>query len=354
MNIEDRTVWQQACGGEGRDYADLCIRWGVILNGPGHPGPFDPALYGQSDLSARKVTDLRRFAEEMSDGDVVVLRLGTARALAVGEIVGGYEWHDGFADVDGWDLQHVRRVRWLWHDLAFPDTLDTYTFKLGDTTQRLTTEKALAWLASKTVGATTDLTFPDLLGCAAPAIELEKVFAELFGRGLDGAAIDRLSQDLSDLCRLARWYRLQHHDSKSWPSEYETVAYLVTPFLRAIGWTPQRMAVEWHRIDVALFSRLPRMPEHIGFVVEAKQMDASCLSAHSQAADYANAHGCTQVVVTDGVRYGVFIRDTGEFRLHAYLNLLDLRSAYPVLGAEGQPCLGAAEAIWRLTPEFAL
>ncbi len=55
-------------------------------------------------------------------------------AGAVGQIVGGHEYHDPFNGVDGWDIAHVRRVRWLCSDVK---NFDTYTFKQSDTTQPL-------------------------------------------------------------------------------------------------------------------------------------------------------------------------------------------------------------------------
>jgi hypothetical protein len=32
------------------------------------------------------------------------------------------------------------------------------------------------------------------------------------------------------------------------------------PFLRALGWPPERIAVKWRYIDVAVFRSLPRTP----------------------------------------------------------------------------------------------
>ena len=72
------------------------------------------------------------------------------------------------------------------------------------------------------------------------------------------------------------------------PSEFETVAYLVVPLLRHLGWTPQRMAVEWNRIDVALFDAMPRANDNLAVAVEAKKRDDSCLSARGQAEGYAS------------------------------------------------------------------
>jgi hypothetical protein len=131
MDITGKKIWQQAAGDTDRNYSDVCLKWDVILNGPGYAGPWPgcDALLRTHEWSSRKRTDIRRFSTEMEDGDIVVLRLGTAKVLGVGEVVRPYEWRDDFGDVDGWDLQHVRRVRWLWQSLSSPKTFDTYALK---------------------------------------------------------------------------------------------------------------------------------------------------------------------------------------------------------------------------------
>jgi hypothetical protein len=69
------------------------------------------------------------------------------------------------------------------------------------------------------------------------------------------------------------------------------------------------MAVEWNSVDVALFERLPRSDATLQVVVEAKKMENSCLTAKTQAASYAECRGgCRRLIVTDGLRYGVYVR----------------------------------------------
>ncbi len=84
-------------------------------------------------------------------------------------------------------------------------------------------------------------------------------------------------------------------------------------------------------------------------VVEAKKMSASCLSAVSQAEAYAKGKiVCHRLIVTDGLRYGVHVREgKGIFRLCAYMNLTDLRRAYPIY-----QCGGAKEALLTMAPEW--
>jgi hypothetical protein len=93
MDISDKIIWQQASGDTERDYSELCLKWDVILNGPGYAGPWPDCakVLSKDGSSSRKITDLRRFSEEMKDGDFVVLRLGTANVLGVGQIVDSYE-----------------------------------------------------------------------------------------------------------------------------------------------------------------------------------------------------------------------------------------------------------------------
>ena len=112
---------------------------------------------------------------------------------------------------------------------------------------------------------------------------------------------------------------------------------------------PQRMAIEWKHVDVALFDKLPRNDKNTCVVVEAKKMSASCLSAVSQALSYAkNKSSCRRLIVTDGLRYGVHVRNGQQpFTLGAYMNLTRLRKEYPI-----DNCSGANEALLAMASEW--
>jgi hypothetical protein len=347
MDVAGKTIWQQAAGDTERDYSDLCLKWDVVLNGPGYAGSWPDCAKRLRDdkLSSRKVTDLKRFAEEMKDGDLVVLRIGTSKVLGVGQIVGPYEWSAEFGDVDGWDLQHVRRVRWLWHNRSDPRTFGKYALKQGDTTQKLNQGPVTEWVAGLAIP---DEAVSRPLVALPPSpdqneISVAEISEFLFDHGVASSSITALLNEIGELARIAKWYQ-----RSSKPSEHETVAYLVVPLLRALGWTPQRMAVEWNHVDVALFDRLPRRDESLRVVVEAKKMDNSCRTAISQAMSYAQGKSeCHRLIVTDGLRYGVYIRGEEVFNLYAYLNLTRLRRDYPIL-----ECKGAEEALLAMAPEW--
>jgi hypothetical protein len=182
-------------------------------------------------------------------------------------------------------------------------------------------------------------------------------------KGVASSSISSLLTEIGELIRVAKWYHRavlaqeldkdqesaagQKLDSQT--SEHETVTYLVVPLLRALGWTPQRMAVEWKRVDVALFAQLPRGDKNLQVVVEAKKMGNSCLAAKSQANSYAEGKpACHRLIVTDGLRYGIFTRaEEDEFKIYAYLNLVDMKRHYPIL-----ECHGAAEALLSMAPEW--
>lgn len=354
MDIRGKTIWQQAAGDKNRNFVDLCLKWDVILNGPGSYGTWPECENSlrEAEKLTRKVTDLRRFCEQIKDGDFVVLRLGTDSIYGVGQIIGEYEWCDNFNDVDGWDIGHVRRVSWFWKYKERPKEFDIHTLKLGDTTQRLDAPAVESWLESLEIpDAECERTPIDLPETSRDAsIRLDTISEYLFDSGVASNSIVNLLDQMDEFVRIANWY----NRSGANPSENETVSYLVVPLLRALGWTPQKMAIEWNRIDVALFSHLPRTEESLCAVVEAKQIRSACLSAFSQAKYYAEKYkNCRHVILTNGLRYGVFIKGDEsslkkqELLLHAYMNLTRLRDEYPVY-----ECRGAKDALWAMSPEW--
>lgn len=341
----NRKYWQQSAGDTDRNYASICLKWGVILNGPGYAGSWPSCAreLRDNDWSSKKITDLKRFAEDINDGDVIVLRLGTSTVLGVGIVIGDYEWLDIFSDVDGWDLQHVRRVNWLWNGLQTPKKFYTYTLKQGDTTQRLDSKVVLDWIDSLNLNLQHKSELIKLPTNDGNDINFDSVSEFLFDNGVSNTSIEVLNREIGELVRIAKWYN--KYDN---PSEFETVAYLAIPLLRALGWTPQKMAIEWNNVDIALFNKLPRKDTNLNVVVEAKKKGNSCLTAFSQAQSYSEGkENCRRLIVTDGLRYGVYIKQSNEFKLHAYFNITDLKTSYPIY-----ECLGVNAALIAMTPDW--
>lgn len=288
---------------------------------------------------------------EMKQGDIVVLKLGRTTLLAIG-ILGRYEWCAEFDDIDGWRLGHTRRVSWLWRTDT-PEKHPDWTFNMG-TTKRLGTNSRIFKQRIAPILASVDGSVDwDAIGSfdfpEENDLEAEEIASYLFEKGLPGDAIRSLLDQHGSFSQMAKWY------SDVWKSasEHETVCHLVVPLLKVLGWTPQKIALEFNRVDVALFSRLGREDKNVAVVVEAKKVHGACLRAIWQAKDYAKRYrNCSRIFVTDGLRYGIYLRRGEKWpdkpEPHAYLNVTRPRSAYPIY----KDLKGAKEAIYAMTPHY--
>jgi len=263
--------------------------------------------------------------------------------LGIGEIADdAAEWLDAFSDVDGWDLQHVRRVRWL------PNTANTFPPRtLGGQVRTFATvnvESVRAWVEGLEI--TEEHRLRDLRPLPAAAgtpLDAAELGRRLFIEGLPSEHVDKLMATFSSLQRVAAWYSNEMKRPEGRPSEQETICYLVVPLLLSLGWSQQTAAVQWNYVDVALFRGMPPTDASLACVVEAKFLGRSVFSPFGQAREYAlrpGREGCDRLIVTDGIRYALHRRSADGFDLKAYLNILSMRDCYPVLG-----CGGAVDAV---------
>ena len=245
------SVWQVSGGPLNRDYTDLFIRHGVALIGPGDAGPYDP----RAPAAAENVVG--RFATELQAGDVLVLRKGLASIGAVGIAAGAYQYLPQFDDVNGWDLQHARRVRWY----ALPDlyTFDTSVFGANAPRFARTNHPAVVDYALRFVNSPPDhwKTAPlPALPPEAPPLEVVPAWLQpLLAQVQDLIPCYQNSAAFGDR-----------------PGENELIVHYVVPLLRALGWPVEQIAVQWRCVDVCVFSKLPRVPENIRFLIEAKRL----------------------------------------------------------------------------------
>jgi hypothetical protein len=339
MDVTGRNLWQVGAGDTDRSYGNLCIGFDVMIAGPGEPGPFEESRYADhGDIR----NSLRRFCREARRGDVVLLRLGTGEVIAVGEITDdAATWLDAFSDVDGWDLQHVRRVRW------FPNTAKTFPSKtLGGqvrTFAGVNVESVRAWIDSLQIPDEERSRSLRALPAAGRTLDAAELGRRLFIEGLPSEHVDKLMATLASLQRVASWYSNDTKRPEGRPSEQETICYLVVPLFLSLGWSQQTAAIEWHRVDVALFQSMPPNDASLACVIEAKLLGRSVFSPLGQAREYALHQGreaCDRLIVTDGIRYALHRRSGSAFELKAYLNILSMRDSYPVL-----MCGGAVEAV---------
>jgi hypothetical protein len=299
-------IWQVSAGPASRSYADVFLKRGVALIGPGDAGPWTAE---RSD-EAFEGSFVRRFATEISPGDAVLLRTGLAKVAAVGLVAGGYEYLNAFDDVNGWDLQHVRRVRWG----RLPSEHDFGSGVFGANPPRC----SHVWNEEAVDFATRFLNSPPTLWQTAPLPPLP----------VEEPPLIRVPEALTGLVAQAADLLPLMQDERRFgelPSEDELIVHFVVPLLRALGWPPERIAVKWRYVDVAVFRSLPRTPETCQFVIEAKRLGLGVEGALEQAQGYVVALGATcDAIVTDGIRYRMY-DGARAFCPLAYANLARLK-----------------------------
>ena len=326
--------WQVAAGDGTRDYATVFTRFGVLLTGPGTDGPYDAR-----DRPYQRWSFVRKTAEVLQDGDLVALKRASGKRwqiLAVGQVVGDYEWVENFEDVDGWDLQHARRIAW-----RLPSSPTFARLRQG-TLARVANRSAQDTILA-TWEAGTDVlpeTIPPL-----PEILHDDVLIEmLIDDGLRVSAAEEVARTLRRVRRLAGWYVRKGRDV----SEHETRSFIVVPLLLALGWPEQQIKVEWKKLDLALFDRpYGQSGSEMVVIVETKRIHEGLWWAERQAQGYAKTYPtCRKLVVTNGITYKLLSRPSDSWMHTASMNLTRLRREHWYLQGVG----GAASVFRALLP----
>lgn len=312
MSDGGRAIWQISGRAAGRSYDDAMLRYSVALVGPGDAGCWSPRRDdGEFDGGC-----VRRFASELAVGDVLLLRVGTSTIRAVGVVAGDYSHLDLFDDVNGLDLQHTRRVRWT----ALPQDYDFGEAVFGQMPSRFSRVQS----ADVRRYADAFLNSPPTGWQEAPLSPLPAEEPPLEEPPEPLVHVVSTARDLYPLFRDPDRFGSE-------PSEEELIAHFVIPLFRALGWPPELTAVEWRRIDVALFARLPRVADNCCLVVEAKRLSAGVDGALEQAQGYVATLGSPRdIVVTDGIRYRMY-RGAPDDAAVAYANLARLKRSATAL-----------------------
>ncbi len=285
--------------------ADFFIRHGVALMGPGDAGPWSRDVYRHDYAGDNRI---KKFAADMADGDAILLRTGPAQIRAVGLVVGPYAYESRFDDVHGFDLQHCRRVRWC--KLPQDYQLGGSAFTKGRFSR--VQESQVREYVSRFL--------------ASPPTHWRQ--APLPGLPLEEPPWDGVPPTIAGITAQAQDLSPQLEDRRNFgeaPSEAELVCHFVVPLLRALGWPPELIAVEWRDVDVAAFRKLPRASENCQLLIEAKRPGADVEVALEQVRGYAQELGIrSDVIITDGIRYRMFA-GAGYLEPVAYANLNRLR-----------------------------
>lgn len=348
--------WQVAAGKGARDYSDIFLNYGVMLIAGGDRGDYfkNKAEYSNPNKENYGIVD---FAEGVEKEDSVILKRKHNRdeweILAVGKVVGDYEHLEQFDDVKGWDLQHCRKVQWVLPPVIQNDPLERKKI----ITKGLRRCTFMRSYNNDAIGNAEGLrengeiqeavVIPD----SVPPISYEDLRASLIGNGLDPANSEGIIEAIKRISDLASWYK--RHDEDENQSEHETRTFLILPIMQALGWSEQRIKIEWEKtgskkIDTTFFQEDYSKGSNPCMILEAKKRGGGLDDAPGQAGGYAEKYPqCSRLVVSDGICYYLFEKDDTDWILKAYMNLLKLKNRYPY----EQDIEGAAYLFNNLMPK---
>jgi hypothetical protein len=301
-------IWRVSGDSDDRPFADEFKTHGVGLL-------VEPDGWGQS-YQKRFQRCLRVFRDEVKAGDVFAATSKRNIVRCIGVVDGDYRELPQFDDLYGWNMRHARRVRWNLHlqehQVGEPgrETLPSIDEIGRDSAMG---RYVLDCLNSEPTGWKTS-PLPELPAVEECIDELPDAFLTLREAW---ALVNDLVRAYSD-----------RDNFPDYPCEAEVESHFVVPVLRGLGWRPEQIAVEIRRMDVVVFSKLPRTPRNCRFIIEIKRLGTG--PAHwglKQVRAYRRdfCPSC-DAVVTDGVRYWLYGEEP-EAKLLLYANLLRLRKS---------------------------
>lgn len=312
-------VWQIAAGDSTRNYTDIFLNHDCMFLGPGRYGPYSDEVYKplvkEGIWKNQKIAAIRNFRTKVGVGDIVLLR-NTYRVVAIGIVSGGYEHNGTFDDVFGWDLQHTQRVIWqhnLKEDLqTFQKVKDIFAGRLQIPMFTGVKDRKILDPIEHLFDQCKKRPLKPMPEKLPEPLNLDQLGEELFSKGLPNEAVDKVILAIQRQRRLAKWYE-EHGEKSKRPREHEVVAHMILPFLLALGWSEQLLAVEWKKIDLAAFSSTPTTPENCCLVCEAKPLEHGLQDTFAQATRYVEKlklNRCRKVLLTDGIRLYLYQRLT--------------------------------------------
>lgn len=325
-------VWQIAAGdGPERDYTSIFFRYGLAAVGPGDPGRFDENADAYARGTGAYRDFLQPFCQDLAVGDVLLLKRpagqGRWQILGVGVVESKYEWEPRLGDVEGWDLQHCRRVQWR---RVHPPKEVT---GLVRGTLRRVHRPELQQLARRLWNDLPVPAAPQPLPDPPGIVDDEQIIGLLIEHGVSSTVAERTAGTLRRLRRLADWYVNIGQDL----GEHEIRTFIVVPLLLALGWPEQRLRIEYKRADVALWDQPFNIPwARVQRIVETKRIyHALGRDSIKQAAAYADTEdACHSIIVTDGFRWKLFDRGEDEdgrtpWTATAYADIRRMRDRHP-------------------------
>ncbi len=316
-------IWQIAAGDSSRDYSDVFLKFGVVLVGPGSEGNYflnKDAYNNPNNWSYRAF--IKTFSEEIKIGDLVVLKRPYGydwEIIAVGEIISDYIFSTIFSDVDGWDLQHSRKIEW-----KIPSILTVISSLKRGTLSGVNNQNSINSINQ--VWSTGTEVIPTSIGSEAEEISVDQLIDSLIIEGLSSQNAEVITNTIWRLRRVAKWYRSHGADV----GEHEIRTFLIVPLLTSLGWAEQKVKIEWNSIDITLFDTPYSKTSKPLVIIESKRLGDGLRYAPDQAIRYSKTYPeCNRFVVSDGIRYKLYYKKNEQWNYSAYMNLLSPQKTHP-------------------------
>lgn len=335
-------VWQVAAGDGSRDYSDIFLKFGVILMGPGSEGSYVDNTETYTDpesLSYRPF--LKPLAESVAKDDLIILKRPSGvrwEILAVGRVVSDYMHCETFGDVDGWDLQHCRKVEWKTPQSQLIISGLRRGTLYGVNKNGPLNEANRIWSNGLVVS-------PTPIPPVEPEITVDDLVDSIMVFGLSATTASAIADTIWKLRRIANWYGGHGSDV----GEHEIRTFLIVPLFTSLGWPEQKIKIEWNNIDVSVFDRPYSAKAKPLLLIESKRLWDGLLYAPSQAEQYAKQYpSCKLFIVSDGIRYKLYEIVNNEWKYAAYMNLTSPKRHHPYL----RNVQGAVKFFLKVLPNY--
>jgi hypothetical protein len=324
-----KNIWQVAAGDGERDYSKVFLDYGVMLIGPGTKcsdyrlNKKDYEKEYKDDAQTLRALD--QFEKEADEKDLVVLKgrkkKGKWEAVAVGRIKLDYSFKAVFGDVEGFQLQHCRQVKW-----RQPTRVKYIRLGRGRFSHVITDLDKVERLWTKGKPIHKKFEIPE----DTKSVSHNELIASLADKGLPRQNAKRIADEIERLQNLAEWYEGNGEDCDV--PEHETRTFLIVPLIMSLGWDEKKVKIEWKHKDVALFDAYDyssKKNEPV-VIIESKRLWDGLGGASDQATEYAKKHPtCKKLVITDGIRYKLLTWGDDKWDFTAYLNLLTPKRKHP-------------------------
>jgi hypothetical protein len=320
FDLTGKTIWQIGSGDDTRPYDDICLAFGIAMVGPGDYGD---ARNPQSAKDCKDAgdNDWGSALLQVKKGHLIVLRRGQRRLLAVGKVIQVYDFSDLLADVHGWPLQHYVGVKWFIpkKPITFTDTPLSRSTLAGLHSQKVK-DRITAEGFDEYSGVSKnllDLTMPK-------AVSIAEISSALVDHGIRIHDAENVSTTIDKIKKLVSWYLENDPEAL----EHEIRTFLVIPLMISLGWSEQKIKIEYNNIDIAVFEKPFKGDYKMspGIIIETKRFSDGLYYATEAAKQYASKYPeCFLLIATNGYIYKLYEKSADGFTEKGYLNLMDMR-----------------------------